>query len=637
MNRENKLEIDYGLKMMLQNFESVSVLILDRSYKYIMLNNNHKEFMKELLGIEIEVGMNILDIIYKNVRDDIKENLVFRIKQKLENAFNGNKVITNEELLVKKNEIEYFQAEVIPIKDSNGSIYAVGVYVLNITDKINSMKYSLKKKLDISSEYDEKSSFLRNISHEIRTPINGIIGLTDILLKDELNFKQRQYMMSIRHSAASLLENIENILYNCKNESSKLQIQYKEFNFYRFMDNIKNIFLAKEEETKIKVKYSIDQDIPEWIIGDDLLLQRLLINLISNSLRLSNSRKFEVNIIKESKFIYHCNKKAIRLRFTIEYLGHDLNKKDTIQTIKKLIKDLDGNIKFNNNHSKNKIDMYIPFILSNKVEENIESDRIKENTELEANEYICENRLNELNNLENVNILVAEDNLVNQMVISELIKILGWEGKVVNNGKQAIEELENDNYNLVLMDISMPEMNGLEAMKIIKSKKRFKEIPIIALTAYALVEDKEKLIELGMDDYLSKPIDKERLYYMVNKHLNLDNEYFNGFRRLEKVLDGNTELIFELGNKIIQIFSKEQMNEIIELSNNGQIVELREVIHKLKGAISNFKLTEIIEALNNIKEKAINGEIYLVYELTDKINRNIEKFQEKLIEYCNKH
>lgn len=111
MNRENKLEIDYGLKMMLQNFESVSVLILDRSYKYIMLNNNHKEFMKELLGIEIEVGMNILDIIYKNVRDDIKENLVFRIKQKLENAFNGNKVITNEELLVKKNEIEYFQAE----------------------------------------------------------------------------------------------------------------------------------------------------------------------------------------------------------------------------------------------------------------------------------------------------------------------------------------------------------------------------------------------------------------------------------------------------------------------------------------------------------------------------------------------
>ncbi|KAJ51998.1 CheY-like chemotaxis protein [Clostridium tetanomorphum] len=637
MNRENKLEIDYGLKMMLQNFESVSVLILDRSYKYIMLNNNHKEFMKELLGIEIEVGMNILDIIYKNVRDDIKENLVFRIKQKLENAFNGNKVITNEELLVKKNEIEYFQAEVIPIKDSNGSIYAVGVYVLNITDKINSMKYSLKKKLDISSEYDEKSSFLRNISHEIRTPINGIIGLTDILLKDELNFKQRQYMMSIRHSAASLLENIENILYNCKNESSKLQIQYKEFNFYKFIDNIKNIFLAKGEETKIKVKYSIGEDIPQWIIGDDLLLQRLLINLISNSLKLSSSREMEVNITKESKFIYHYNKKGIRLRFTIKYLGHELNKKDTIQIIKELIKDLDGNIEFNSNYSKNKINMDIPFILSNKVEENIGADGIKENIELGANEGICENKFNELDKLENIKILVAEDNLVNQMVISELIKILGWEGKVVNNGKQAIEELENDNYNLVLMDISMPEMNGLEAMKIIKSKKRFKEIPIIALTAYALVEDKEKLIELGMDDYLSKPIDKERLYYMVNKHLNLDNEYFNGFRRLEKVLDGNTELIFELGNKIIQIFSKEQMNEIIELSNNGQIVELREVIHKLKGAISNFKLTEIIEALNNIKEKAINGEIYLVYELTDKINRNIEKFQEKLIEYCNKH
>ncbi|MEW9094773.1 MAG: response regulator [Clostridiaceae bacterium] len=505
MNTERHSEVNCNFKTMFENFDSVSIFVLDKYYRYTLVNNKHKMLMKKLIGVDIEVGMSILDMIDKLGNNPMNKNFISRIKKKLFIAFKGIRVSANEEVLIKENQIEYYKIEIIPIKDKNGHITEVGVCILNITDRIIVMKHSLKKKLDNSLEYEEKCNFLRNVSHEIRTPINGIIGLIDIILKDELSFKQKEYMMAVKDSANSLLDNMNKILENCKAESDKLEAYYKKFN-NTFKDNI----------------------------------------------------KFKENVHKVEK------------------------------------------------------------------------------------------ELKKFNEKKEVKILVGEDNLVNQMVISELIKILGWKSKVVNNGIEVIEALKRDSYNLILMDISMPEMGGIEAMKIIKSTKKFEKIPIIALTAYALSEDRERLIKLGMDDYLSKPIDKEKLYSMVNKYLNLneeecnknelnlDDKSFDGLKRLDKVLDGNRELILELGNKMIDLFSKEQMDEIIYFAKEGKIKELSEITHKLKGAISNFGLTEITTLLNNIKEKAILGEIESVYKLINEINRNIKKFKENLMKYCNK-
>ncbi|MBU5484551.1 response regulator [Clostridium sp. MSJ-11] len=505
MNTEKHSEVNCNLKTMFENLDSVSIFVLDKYYRYTLINNKHKMLMKKLIGVDSEVGMSILDMIDKVGNDSMNKNFISRIKKKLLIAFKGIRVSANEEVLIKKNRIEYYRIEMIPIKDENGHTTEVGVCILNITDRIIVMKHSLKKKLDNSLEYEEKCNFLRNVSHEIRTPINGIIGLIDIILKDELSFKQKEYMMAVKDSTNSLLDNMNDILENCKIESDKLESYYKKFN-------------------------------------------------------------------------------------------------DTSE----------NNIKFKENVHK------------------------------------VEKEFKKFNEKKEVKILVGEDNLVNQMVISELIKILGWKGKVVNNGIEVIEALERDSYNLILMDISMPEMGGIEAMNIIKGIKKFEKIPIIALTAYALSEDKERLIKLGMDDYLSKPIDKEKLYSMVNKYLNLneeecnkdelnlDDKCFDGLKRLDKVLDGNKELIFELGNKMIDLFSKEQMDEIICFAKKGKIKELSEITHKLKGAISNFGLTEISTLLNDIKEKAMLGEMDSVYKLIGEISSNIKKFKEKLMKYCNK-
>ncbi|WP_315121768.1 response regulator [uncultured Clostridium sp.] len=520
MNKERHAEVN-KLKVMFENFDSVSILVLDKHYRYTLVNDKYKMIIKKLIGLDIQVGMSVLDTIDKLEKNHIKKFFISRIKEKLLIAFKGMKVSTNEEVLIKKDQIEYYKIEMVPIKNKNGCVTEVGICILNITDRITVMKHSLKKKLDNSLEYEEKCNFLRNVSHEIRTPINGIIGLIDILLKDELTFKQREYMMAVKDSANSLLDNMNNILENCKTESNKLEIYHKKIN-------------------------------------------------------------------------------------------------DTFE---------------------NNIDISIPFTIY---------DERKNNIKFEENVHKVEKEFKKSSKKREVKILVAEDNLVNQMVISQLIKILGWKSEVVNNGKEVMKELERDSYDLILMDISMPEMNGIEAMKAIREIRKFEKIPIIALTAYALAEDKERFIKLGMDDYLSKPIDKEKLYSMINKHLNLDeeecnkneldlnDECFDGLNRLGKVLDGNTELIFELGNKMIKLFSKEQMDEIIYCIEKGKTTKLSEIIHKLKGAISNFGLTEINILLNDIKEKAVLGEIDSVYKLINEIDGNIKEFEEKLIKYCNK-
>ncbi len=189
--------------------------------------------------------------------------------------------------------------------------------------------------------------------------------------------------------------------------------------------------------------------------------------------------------------------------------------------------------------------------------------------------------------------------------MSKLIELKGWVAKTVSNGKESIIALEKDNYDLIFMDISMPIMNGLDAASIIKKNPKWSKIPIVALTAYDSLEQKKKFKSLGMDDYLSKPIDSNKLQYIIDKHLNnniqiknnkvklKNKEIYSSFERLEKNLDGNKELVIELAHKIIKLFSKEQMNEIMRLSRDGDIENLRNLIHKLKGASSNFDLYKV--------------------------------------------
>ena len=410
--------IKYGdinaLNLFVGELNNVSIFILDKNFHYIKLNNSHKKFMEKLLGIHVEVGMNILEIIEDYCPLNISDNLILRIKEKMKSALKGNKIITNEEVLINGSKVEFYEIEIIPLKNEDNNILGVGACCLNITENVNTMIEVLKTKLDLTYKEHLKNSKL----------LNGNNGN-------------------------------------------------------------KNIF----------------------------------------------------------------------------------------------------------------------------------------------------------------KILIAEDNNVNQIVMSKLIELRGWVAKTVSNGRDSIVALEKDSYDLIFMDISMPIMNGLDAANIIKKNPKWSKIPIVALTAYDSLEQQKKFKSLGMDDYLSKPIDSDKLQYIIDKHLNnnrqINNskikikkkEIYSSFGRLEKNLDGNKELVIELAHKIIELFSKEQMDEIIRLARDGDIENLRNLIHKLKGASSNFDLYEVKKLLNEIKERAIVGDIEHIYKLVEKIRININKLEQDLMYY----
>ncbi|MCY6960041.1 response regulator [Clostridium brassicae] len=518
-NKENSLysqiHLGLGLSELVDNINNIGVFILDNSYKYIMANGSHKIFMKKLLGIDIKEGMNILDIFDKFYNNRTKEKVLNNIKEYMNFVLKGNKINRTEEMLIEDDIIQYFDVEVVPIKNNKGEVTRVGVYFLNITENVNMHKLLLKMKMDINSENSDKLDFFKNIKHEIEVPISNIEKSIDNLLQSQLNKKQIEQMNIIRSSTNHLVQTIDNILDMGATKSGK------------FSGNI-NSSRKKKNESISKKTLILSQDKEE----------------------------------KEYKQIKH-NVKSLR----------------------------------------------------------------------------C-------NSDKEIKILVAEDNLVNQMVIGELIKMRGWNRQIVNNGKEAIEALKKEKYDLILMDISMPIMDGIEATKLIKTKKQWKNIPIIALTAYALVQDKDKFSKLGMDDYLLKPLDDKKLESIVSKHLNVTNRYLNkednyfdtkeydeGFIRLEKILDGNHELVVDLGEKIINMLSRNELNNIIHLVENNDISQLRSELHRIKGAVSNFKLVKIQEILNKIKERSICGDIKEIYKLIDEIEKNMEIFEERLTIY----
>lgn len=249
----------------------------------------------------------------------------------------------------------------------------------------------------------------------------------------------------------------------------------------------------------------------------------------------------------------------------------------------------------------------------------------------------------------NIKILVAEDNEVNRLLIDKLININKWSCKIARNGKEAIEILQKEDFDIILMDISMPVMNGIEAMKIIRSNDKWNKVPIIALTAHALIEDQEKFITLGMDDYLSKPIDSKKLYYTVLKNLNLlnetdDSKYINSgkkhdygrmdkLQKLENVLDGDKKLVLELSEKLIDMFSPKEMKQIAYMAKSNDVKELKERIHKLKGAILNFQLTGIYELLNEIKICVESEEVDKVDAIVNEILGEIKEFKDAVMVY----
>ncbi len=363
-----------------------------------------------------------------------------------------------------------------------------------------------------------KTDFIANVSHEIRTPMNGILGMKSLLESTPLNSEQRDYLNSIAVSAESLITIINDILDLSKIESGKFELEYIPFSLPGAVTDIVNLFRPKAAEKKIELHYELSSDIPEIIISDITRLRQIILNLIGNSLKFTPDGFISLSVRKLSEYGH-----TALLSFSVQDTGVGIPKDKLLSLFnpfsqadssisrkfggtglglaisKKLCLRMGGDISVETKEGKGST-----FTFTVQV-------RLPEENEKKIYNTSTDKFLPVKNSLK---ILLVEDNLINQKIAVKLLEKMGFNvsAKAVN-GLEAIRYFQKEDFDLIIMDVQMPEMDGIQATYNIRNNFPEKNQPIIiAMTANAMAGDREKYIDSGMDDYISKPISQKELY-----------------------------------------------------------------------------------------------------------------------------
>jgi len=415
-------------------------------------------------------------------------------------------------------------------------------YIRDITER-REYETTLKQAKTLAEEAAQaKSGFLANMSHEIRTPLNAVLGLLGLLAEeDNLTPRQQAWVKTANQSSSMLLNLINDTLDFSKIDAGKLVLETESFNLCSFINTTIDILSPKAESRGISLSSSLDKRLPAAIKGDSGRLRQILINLIGNAIKFTDEGGIKVEVTTAEK------DNNPLLRFAVHDTGIGIHTRDHEEVFsaftqltregatspggtglglaisKQLVNLMGGNMGIESEPGKGSCFWFqIPLVQGNAVIENRVETGSSTNTDKLAPDGGQIHQLPPLSRPpgSGARILLAEDSPANQMVALAMLKDSGYHLDTVTNGKEAVESVCNLPYDLVLMDISMPEMNGMQATAVIRELAGDKgRIPIVAMTAHAIKGDREKFLAAGMNDYISKPIDKYLLLKILDKWL----------------------------------------------------------------------------------------------------------------------
>ncbi len=409
--------------------------------------------------------------------------------------------------------------------------------VLTISDitevKRLAIELELKKKNIIKAQLEiaegavvAKQQFLSNMSHEIRTPMNSIIGFTNVILRTDLNDTQKEYMNAIKVSGDALVVLVNDILDLAMVDAGKMTFERTQFNLSDSITTVLQLFETKAIEKNIKLFKKYDESIPEVILGDAMRLRQIMINLLSNAVKFTPKGEISLNVHLLSE---DTDKVTLEFALTDSGVGIAKNKLEQIfnsfeqihniqckssggtglglAIVKQLVELQGGKLIVK---SKENEGSTFGFIMS--FQKSVAKPETIKAVKPTENELTFEPMT------QNVNVLVAEDLKLNQLLIKIIVEDFGFHIDIASNGKIVIEMMQKNTYDIILMDLQMPEMNGFETTDYIRNVMK-SQIPIIALTADVSHVDVEKCMKVGMNDYISKPIDEAILYKKILKQL----------------------------------------------------------------------------------------------------------------------
>ncbi|MBI3314840.1 MAG: response regulator [Candidatus Omnitrophica bacterium] len=502
-------------------------VVFERSPAGITVTDQHERITAWNPMVEKMLGMDRRDLLNKPVQDlyppdEWKRMRDLQIRKHGMLADIATKVIRKDGTMLDVN------TSIAVLKDNDGHVVgAIGI-MHDMTRQKMVEEQLMQAKLAAEQANIAKSVFLANMSHEVRTPMNAIIGMLDLTLDTKLNDEQKDNLEVAKDAADNLLSLINDILDLSRAEAGKIVVEEIEINAPDIVKNVGKGLSVLARNKGIDLVWNVDAGIPRQLVGDPVRLRQVLVNLVNNAIKFTHKGQVQINATMESLTAHDCvvrfevidqgigiPKKNLATIFDVFTEAHNTTARRYggtglgLAICKKIVEMMRGAIWVESTEGKGSM-FYFTIIFG------VNPDLIRHPAHGQAHgQAAAQDGLPD--EVRHLRVLLAEDNVINQRVAVKVLEKFGWSVHIASDGQEVLDILNKQAFDVILMDDQMPLLTGVEAAQVIRreEKQTGHHIPIIAMTANAMSGDREKYLAVGMDGYVSKPIDRQALYQEI--------------------------------------------------------------------------------------------------------------------------